>query len=275
MLTFPHIDPVALHLASFTVPYLGHISLDIRWYALAYLTGVITGWWLIGYLSRKLNPPTLSKQMYEDIVLYAILGIVLGGRLGYVLFYKPDFYFNHPLEILMVWHGGMAFHGGLTGMAVAMFIFARQFKTHFLAITDLLSVAGPIGLCCGRLANFVNGELYGRVTDSPYGMVFPNGGDLPRYPSQLFEAGLEGVVLFILLLTIALTTRALHKRGMLSGLFLIGYSIARSICELLREPDSFIHFLPSWITMGQLLSLPMLIIGICLVVYSCRCKAKL
>jgi phosphatidylglycerol:prolipoprotein diacylglycerol transferase len=227
---------------------------------------VLSGWWLVGRLNKRLSPPTLSKEAFDDIMVWAILGIILGGRLGYVLFYKPGFYFDHPEEILKVWSGGMSFHGGLIGITAAMFLFARRFKISFLAITDLVAVVGPIGLFLGRLANFVNGELYGRQTDSPLAMIFP--GDpyqVPRYPSQLFEAGLEGVVLFLFLLAIALGTRALHRTGMLSGLFLIGYCAARTFCEFFREPDDFIHFLPSWITMGQLLSIPMLILGLYLV----------
>ncbi len=252
MLTYPHIAPIALQIGPFA----------IRWYALAYLTGVLSGWWLVGKLNKKLFPPTLSKEAFDDIMVWAILGIILGGRIGYVLFYKPDYYFANPLEALMVWHGGMSFHGGLLGVIAAIFLFARKYKIQFLKITDLMAVAAPIGLFLGRMANFVNGELYGRVTDSPLGMIFPEGGDLPRYPSQLFEASLEGIVLFIVLLIIALRTRALHRVGLLSGLFLIGYSLARMTAELFREPDSFIHFLPSFITMGQLLSIPMLLIGL-------------
>jgi len=255
MLTYPHIDPVIVKLG----------PLAIRWYALAYLAGVLSGWWLIGKLSKRLTPPTLSKGAYDDIMTYAIMGIILGGRLGYVLFYKPAFYFSHPLEILMVWHGGMSFHGGLVGMTTAMWCFSRKYKIAFLAVTDLLAVAAPIGLFFGRLANFINGELYGRVTDSTLAMIFPYSDGLPRHPSQLYEASLEGAVLFIILITIALCTRTLTRSGRLSGYFLIGYSIARSTCELFREPDDFIHFLPSWITMGQLLSLPMLAVGFYLV----------
>lgn len=252
MLIYPDISPVALQIGPFA----------IRWYALAYLGGVLSGWWLAGRLNEKTSPRVFTKESYDDIMVWVILGIILGGRLGYVLFYKPDFYFTHPLEIFMVWHGGMSFHGGLIGTAVAGFFFARKYGIKFLALTDIMAVVAPIGICLGRLANFVNGELYGRVTDSPLGMVFPDGGPLPRYPSQLFEASLEGAVLFTILLIIAMFTHALKKTGLISGLFLIGYSMARSTCELLREPDSFIHFLPNWITMGQLLCIPMLLLGI-------------
>jgi phosphatidylglycerol:prolipoprotein diacylglycerol transferase len=256
MMEFPNIDPIAIAIG----------PLAIRWYSLAYLGGVVLGWFLVKSLNNRQNPPAISKEGLDDIMVYAILGIVLGGRLGYVLFYKPAFYLSNPQEILMVWQGGMSFHGGLLGMLTAMYIFCRKFKLRWLGVMDLLAVAAPIGICLGRLANFINGELYGRPTDSPFGMVFPSDPEsLPRYPSQLIEASLEGVVLFGLLLIAAYFTRTLNKTGRMGGLFLIGYSIARSVSEFFREPDSFIHFLPDWITMGQLLSTPMLLIGLYLV----------
>jgi phosphatidylglycerol:prolipoprotein diacylglycerol transferase len=255
MLIYPHISPIALQIGPFA----------IRWYALAYLAGVVGGWFLVGKLNNKKSPPVLSAQAYDDIMVWAVLGIILGGRIGYVLFYKPDYYLDYPLEALMVWHGGMSFHGGLLGMITAMFLFGRKHKIRFFDLMDLLAVAAPIGLCLGRLANFVNGELYGRVTDSPLGMIFPGSDGLPRHPSQLYEAGLEGILLFIILLFIAVRTNALQKTGLLSGLFLIGYALARMTAELFREPDSFIHFLPDYITMGQLLSIPMLLFGAYLV----------
>jgi phosphatidylglycerol:prolipoprotein diacylglycerol transferase len=232
MLIYPHIDPVALHLGPFA----------IRWYALAYLGGVLSGWWLVGKLNRRFTPPPLDAKAFDDIMVYAIFGIILGGRLGYILFYKPAYYFSHLTEIFKVWEGGMSFHGGLIGMISAMALFGYRYKVNLFAITDLLAVAAPIGLCLG--------------------MVFPTGGPLPRYPSQLFEAGLEGVVLFCIMLVAAFFTRALYKRGALSGLFLIGYCAARSICELFREPDDFLGYFPGGITMGQILSAPMLILGL-------------
>lgn len=252
MLTFPEIDPVALQLG----------PLAIRWYSLAYLGGVLLGWFLVGHLNKKRTPLTLDKKAMDDIMVYAILGIVLGGRLGYVLFYKPGHYLANPMEILTVWQGGMSFHGGLLGMIGAMALFCRKYKVQFFALMDLLAVAAPIGIFLGRMANFINGELFGRVTDSEWGMVFPHGGPLPRYPSQLIEAGLEGAVLFILLLALAFGTGLLQRTGRLAGVFLVGYCIARSVSELFREPDSFIGFLPGGFTMGQLLSLPMLLMGL-------------
>jgi phosphatidylglycerol:prolipoprotein diacylglycerol transferase len=253
MLPYPHIDPVALKIG----------PLAIRWYALAYLGGVLSGWWLVGKLNKRTQPPTLSKEAFDDIMVWTSLGIILGGRLGYVLFYKPGYYFSHASDIFKVWEGGMSFHGGLLGVTIAMLLFARHYKIPFLAITDRVAVVVPIGLFLGRLANFVNGELYGRPTMSPLAMIFPTDPYLlPRHPSQLYEAGLEGLLLFTVLLTVALTTKALGRRGCLSGLFLIGYCAARWAAELFREPDSFIGFLPGGITMGQLLSLPMLAFGL-------------
>lgn len=274
MLTFPNIDPIALTIGPMDLPYLGMVALHVRWYSLAYLFGVLFGWYLVKALNRRLTPPTLTKQALDDIMVYAILGIVLGGRLGYILFYKPGHYLANPQEIFMVWQGGMSFHGGLLGMITAMLLFCRQFKLPFFSVMDLLAIAAPIGICLGRLANFINGELFGRVTDSPYGMIFPEGGPLPRYPSQLIEASLEGVALFILMLLAARFTKMLHTSGRLSGLFLLGYSLARSVSEHFREPDSFIGFLPGGVTMGQVLSAPMLLIGLYLVFRRVRPAAE-
>jgi phosphatidylglycerol:prolipoprotein diacylglycerol transferase len=260
MLTYPEISPIALQIG----------PIAIRWYALAYLTGVLSGWWLAGRLNRRFEPPLMNKEAYDDVMVWVILGIILGGRLGYVLFYMPGYYFSHPLAIFMVWKGGMSFHGGLIGTITAAYFFTRKYKIPFLSMTDIMAVVVPIGLCLGRLANFVNGELYGRVTDSALGMIFPaDPTKMPRHPSQLYEASLEGVLLFLILLVIAFRTDAFKRPGLVSGLFLIGYAIARSTCELFREPDSFIHFLPSFITMGQLLCIPMLGLGLYLV-YAAR-----
>jgi len=261
MISYPELSPIALQIG----------PLPIRWYSLAYLIGILGGWWLIGNLNKRLATPLLSKQAFEDIPVWVIAGIILGGRLGYVLFYKPDYYLSNPIEILQVWQGGMSFHGGLLGVIVAAWLFARKFKVNFLALTDLFAVVSPIGLFFGRIANFINGELYGRITyNSPFAMLFPGGGDQPRHPSQLYEAGLEGAVLFIILIFAAFYTKILGRTGTMSGLFLIGYASARSVCELFREPDSFITFLPNLITMGQLLSLPMLAVGLYLVFVHAR-----
>lgn len=257
MLAYPHIDPVALQLG----------PIAIRWYALAYLTGIFAGWKLVWTFNRSVTPPTLSVDAYENIITYAVLGIILGGRCGYVFFYKPDFYLSHPLEALMLWHGGMSFHGGLLGTIVAMALFARKYHSPFLGVTDLLAIVAPIGLFFGRVANFINGELYGRVTSSDFAMIFPTDPDhLPRHPSQLYEATLEGLLLFSVILLIATFTRTLRHTGKMSGIFLIGYAAARITAECFREPDAFLGFLAGGLTMGQLLCIPMFLIGLILVI---------
>jgi len=251
MLAFPNIDPIAIHIGAF----------GVRWYSLAYMAGIVGGWWLIARENARKPLENLNKSALDDMIMFAVLGIVLGGRLGYVLFYKPDYYMQHPLEALQVWEGGMSFHGGFIGTTIAFAIFCRKYKINFLRLTDLLACAAPIGLFFGRIANFINGELFGRVTDASVGMIFPTGGGLPRHPSQLYEAGLEGAVLFAIMLFLLKKTALRDKAGRLSGVFLIGYSTARAICENFREPDEFLGFLYGGLTMGQLLSAPMLIGG--------------
>lgn len=254
-MTFPQIDPILFEIG----------PLAIRWYALAYVAGIFLGWWLLKRLSEKDTPPLLSEKALDDIMLYAICGIILGGRLGYVLFYNLDFYLEHPGEALKIWQGGMSFHGGLLGMIAAMAIFARRFKIRFLTLMDYIAVCAPIGLFFGRIANFINGELWGRVSDVWWAMVFPTGGPLPRHPSQLYEAALEGLLLFAILLLLATRTKIRHKPGFLSGVFLLGYGVARSFVEQFREPDEQLGFLWDIITMGQLLSLPMILGGLYLI----------
>ncbi len=250
MLIFPAIDPVALEIG----------PLAIRWYSLAYVVGIVGGWWLIKWLDR--DRPILSKEALDDSILFAILGIILGGRLGYVLFYKFGYYLEHPMEILQVWQGGMSFHGGMIGFLLAMAWLARKHKIHFITLTDRLAVVAPMGLFFGRIANFINGELYGRVTDSRFGMIFPHSDGLPRHPSQLYQATLEGLLLFIVLLLLATSTKAKEITGRLSGVFMLGYGVARTVGELFREPDSQLGFLMAGLTMGQLLSLPMIALGL-------------
>jgi phosphatidylglycerol---prolipoprotein diacylglyceryl transferase len=252
MLPYPHIDPIALKLG----------PLVIRWYALAYIGGILLGWWLIAreFAARPLE--NLSKKALDDTISWAVIGIILGGRLGYVLFYKPDYYLANPVQILHVWEGGMSFHGGLIGFIAAFYLFSRRHKISFLGLMDVLACVAPIGIFLGRMANFINGELWGRVTDSAFGMIFPTGGELPRHPSQLYEAGLEGVVLFVVLMWLLKKTNARQYPGMLSGIFLIGYALARITAECFREPDAFLGFFAGGITMGQILSLPMLGLGI-------------
>jgi phosphatidylglycerol:prolipoprotein diacylglycerol transferase len=247
---FPDIDPVAFAIG----------PLVIRWYALAYVAGILIGHYYIAWLNRQHH--FFTKKALDDLVLYAVLGVILGGRLGYVLFYGFPYFLDHPAAILQVWHGGMSFHGGFLGVLVAFYLFARRHKIPYLRVLDFLAVATPIGLFFGRIANFVNGELYGRVTDSPMGMVFPAGGTEPRYPSQLFEAALEGAVLFVILFFVATRTHALGYRGMVGGVFVAGYGLARFFVEYFREPDTQLGFVWMGFTMGQVLCMPMIALGV-------------
>jgi len=250
---YPAIDPVLIELGPFV----------IRWYALAYIAGLVIGWrWCL--MLAKRPPLFVTPEAIDDFLVWATLGVVLGGRLGYVLFYKPDYYLANPLEALQVWHGGMSFHGGALGVIVAIALFCRQRRINFFAFGDIIVCAAPIGLFFGRIANFINSELWGRVTDVPWAMVFPNGGPLPRHPSQLYEAVLEGIVLFIIVNGLERFTRIRERPGALSGVFLIGYGIARIIAEFFREPDAFLGFLAFGLTMGQILSLPFVLVGLVL-----------
>jgi len=194
---------------------------------------------------------------------------MLGGRLGYVLFYKPDYYLANPVQILRIWEGGMSFHGGMIGFVLAFYLFARKHHTDFAGVIDVLACVAPIGLFFGRIANFINGELYGRITAMPWGIVFPRGGDLPRHPSQLYEAGMEGIALFAVLMLLLKFARAREKPLFLGGVFLVGYAISRIIAECFREPDDFLGFFFGYVTMGQLLSLPMLGLGLYLIFRTC------
>lgn len=252
MLTFPTIDPIALNLGPLT----------IRWYSLAYIAGILLGWWYLAAEHKKKPIANLSKTALDDTIMWAVVGIIAGGRLGYVLFYKPDYYLSHPLEIFYLWQGGMSFHGGLLGMIAAFWLFCKKYRVRFLALIDIIACAAPIGLFFGRLANFINGELFGRITENPIGMVFPNGGFLPRHPSQLYEAALEGAVLFAVLTFCLKRTRARDKEGLLGGIFLIGYALARITVEYFREPDAQLGFIMAGATMGQLLCLPMIAVGL-------------
>ncbi len=256
MLIFPQIDPVAFHIG----------PLAIRWYALAYLAGFILGWQYAAFWSKR-NSFRPNPEDFERFMTWVVFGVILGGRLGYVLFYQAGHYFSHPLEIVQIWHGGMSFHGGCIGAICAIFGYAAYHKINGWALADLAAAATPIGLFFGRLANFVNGELFGRVTDSPLGMVFPYGGPLPRHPSQFYEAILEGLVLFLLLLFFVRQQKYRNRHGFLSGLFLCGYAVARITCEFFREPDAYLGFIGSF-TMGQLLCIPMFIAGVIIIARS-------
>jgi phosphatidylglycerol:prolipoprotein diacylglycerol transferase len=253
---FPAIDPVAIAVG----------PIAIRWYALAYIVGLLLGWRYCLVLADR--PPRLVRRRdIDDFLIWATLGVVLGGRLGYVLFYNSAYYFAHPIEALYLWHGGMSFHGGALGVAVAIWLFGRVRGIPLLAFADIIAAAAPIGLFFGRIANFINGELFGRVTDVPWAVVFPAGGPPPRHPSQLYEAVCEGLLLFLLLL--AAERGGLRRYpGMLTGLFLAGYAVARMSGELFRQPDAQLGFLIFGTTMGQLLSIPLLLAGIALILWA-------
>ena len=252
------IDPVMIELGPFV----------IRWYALAYISGLVLGWLYLRWLVQRPGW-TMTTEHLDDLLLYVTLGVVFGGRLGYVLFYKPGFYLAHPGDILAVWQGGMSFHGGLIGVLAAMALFAWRRGIPFFEVGDAVAAAVPIGLFFGRIANFINAELFGRASDVPWAMVFPHGGPDPRHPSQLYEAALEGLLLFLILYLIARRPRTGDNAGRIGGLFLIGYGLARSFVELFREPDAHLGFLLGGsVTMGQILSIPMILIGIALLAKS-------
>lgn len=257
MLTHPQFDPVALQLG----------PLAIHWYGLMYLAGFMTFLWLGRKRIATLNDPKINAKLLDDLLFYGVLGVILGGRLGYVLFYKAGYYFAHPMEVFAVWQGGMSFHGGFLGVLVAMAWFARKHKLHWLQLTDFIAPMVPPGLAFGRLGNFINGELWGRPTDVPWAMIFPKVDNLPRHPSQLYEFALEGLLLFTVLWLYARKRRPV---GAVSGLFLIGYGSLRFLVEFTREPDDFLGLLSLGMSMGQWLSLPMVIAGALMMAWSHR-----
>jgi phosphatidylglycerol:prolipoprotein diacylglycerol transferase len=256
VLLFPQFDPVLVQLGPFA----------IRWYALAYIGSLVLGWRIMRRLVLR-TPAVATQEQTDDFLTWATLGVVLGGRLGYVLFYQPSHYFADPLAALAVWQGGMSFHGGALGVVVALVLFCRKHAIPLLGFADRIAVVTPIGLGLGRIANFINGELWGRPAPDwlPWAMVFPNGGPVPRHPSQIYQALMEGLLLFILLWVLARRETIRARFGVLTGVFLVGYAIARSIGELFRQPDPFLGFLFEGATMGQLLCIPMLIAGVWLI----------
>ncbi len=257
---FPEFDPVLIQIG----------PLAIRWYALAYVAGILLGWRYAVLLARnekiwgERGSPATTAQI-DDLVLWITIGIIGGGRLGYVLFYQPALLWENPLQVFQVWEGGMSFHGGLIGVTLALLLFAHRHKIRLLSLADLVAPVVPIGLFFGRLANFVNGELWGRPTDVPWGVVFPGAGPVPRHPSQLYEAALEGLGLFLLLAWAIYAAKLLKRPGFVAGLFLLGYGVIRLSLENVREPDRFMPDFPLGLTMGMLLSLPMIIAGLVLI----------
>jgi len=260
MLVHPHIDPIAFSVG----------PLAVRWYGLMYLLGFAAGWWL-GNLRIRQGLAPVTRQQFDDLIFLAVLGVILGGRLGYVLFYKPDYYFARPLEIFAVWQGGMSFHGGLLGVMLAMAFAARRHRIGYLRIMDFVAPLVPLGIAAGRMGNFINGELPGRPTDLPWGMWFPQLDRTPvaRHPSQIYNFALEGIVLFALLWWFSSKPR---PAGAVSAAFLIGYGSLRFLEEFARQPDDFLGLLALGLSMGQWLSLPMILSGIALMAWAYRRK---
>lgn len=258
MLTHPNFDPIAVSLG----------PIAIRWYGLMYLAAFVA--FIVLCRRRARSRPELgwNMRMIDDVLFYGVLGVIVGGRLGYVLFYKPAYYLAHMAEIPAVWQGGMSFHGGFIGVLAAMWLYARSRRLGFWSVMDFIAPAVPLGLAFGRLGNFINGELWGRATDLPWAMVFPQAGDgIARHPSQLYQSGLEGLALFVLLWLYAKRPR---PSGAISGAFLLGYGAFRFLAEFAREPDSFLGILSLGMSMGQWLSLPMILGGVGLVLWAYR-----
>jgi len=268
VIPFPTIDPVLIQVG----------PIAIRWYALSYILGILLGWAYARVLIRSgrlwggnasKNSAPMTVVDFDDFVLWVTLGVILGGRAGYVLFYNLPHFTAHPLEIFQLWHGGMSFHGGFAGCVLAVLLFAKSRGISVLSLGDVTCAVGPIGLFLGRIANFINGELWGRATDVPWAMVFPTGGPVPRHPSQLYEATLEGLVLLVIL-ALMIRAGALKRPGLTVGSFAVLYAIARSTCEFFREPDAQLGFLWGGATMGQLLSIPLLLAGLAFIAYALK-----
>ncbi len=265
VIPYPAINPILISIGPFAV----------RWYALAYIVGIIAGWFYARAIiaSERLwgGPAPFTVLDFDDFVIWITLGVILGGRTGYVLFYNLPLFAAHPLQIFELWTGGMSFHGGVIGCTVAIVLFALRRHISMLSLGDVTAGVAPIGLFLGRLANFINGELWGRPSDVPWAMVFPNGGAVPRHPSQLYEAMLEGVVLFIVL-GLLMRAGALKRPGVVTGAFALGYGVARMTCELFREPDVQLGFLwgSQWLTMGMLLCIPLLLAGLAILAFALK-----
>ncbi len=254
---FHELNPIAFTLG----------PLEIRWYSLSYIFGILISWLIINKILIKYKN-NLNSQIINELINYLIIGIILGGRIGYIIFYNLDFYITNPIEIVKIWNGGMSFHGGLLGVIISIFIFCKSKRLNFFDLTDLISLVTPIGIFFGRIANFINGELYGRITETNFGIVFSKGGSYPRHPSQLYEAFFEGIILYFLLNILFFCTHLKFLRGCITGLFLLLYGFFRFFIEYFREPDEHIGLIFDYITMGQVLCLPMIIFGIILIIHS-------
>jgi phosphatidylglycerol---prolipoprotein diacylglyceryl transferase len=265
IVTHPGFDPIAFAFGPFTIGGMTLGPFAIRWYGLMYLVAFA----MLLVLGKKRARASMLTGWraidVDDMLYYGVFGTILGGRLGYVLFYKPMYYFAHPLEIVAVWQGGMSFHGGLLGVLIAMWFYARTRGKRWLDVMDFVAPLVPLGLGAGRIGNFINAELWGRPTNGSWGMIFPHVDNLPRHPSELYEFALEGIVLFVILWTYSKRPRPM---GAVSGLFLVGYGCARFICEFAREPDDFLGFLAMGLTMGQWLSLPMIVAGVIMMAWA-------
>jgi len=253
---FPDFDPVLVHLG----------PIAIRWYALAYVAGILLGWRYAVSLVKNarlwpLRGAPATAEQIDDLILWITVGVIVGGRLGHVFFYTPQLIWRDPVEILKTWHGGMSFHGGALGVLLALTLFAWRNKLDLLRLGDVAAACTPIGLFFGRIANFINGELWGRPTSLPWGIIFPGAGPEPRHPSELYEAGLEGLVLFLVLRWSTHGRKDLNRRGVVMGLFIAGYGLARTSLENVREPDSYMPSFPFGLTMGMILSIPMILVG--------------
>ena len=257
MIEFPNINPVALDLG----------LLQIRWYAISYVTGILLSWFFILKII-KIKKIDIDNQTISELISNCIIGIILGGRLGYVIFYNYEYFSNNLLEIFKVWNGGMSFHGGLIGVIIAVIYTSKTSKTSLMLLADLVAVVSPVGIFFGRIANFVNGELYGRVTTHPFGIIFPNGGNIPRHPSQLYEAFFEGFLLFLILLLLLQFKKIIKSSGILTGCFISIYGFFRFFIEFFREPDNHIGLLYLDLSMGQFLCLPMILIGVFFIMFS-------
>jgi len=251
ILIHPAIDPIIFSLG----------LIEVRWYGLAYVLAFLTGSYLIKKFKNKFKPEIINKKI-DDFFIWSIIGAIFGGRIGYVLFYQLDIFLSDPLYVFYIWKGGMSFHGGLVGMILSIFLFSKKNKIQFFILADLVSLVAPLGLFFGRIANFINVELVGKITEFPFAMIFPTIDNYPRHPSQLYEAFLEGILLFIILIVIFLRKKIIKNNGYISGVFLLFYGLFRFLVEFIREPDQHIGLIFNLISMGQLLCIPLIIFGL-------------